>query len=104
MNSEVNKINVLDLFCGCGGFVDAGFNVIAGIDIWDVAINSYKKNNNHIGLCEDLQLFLPEKCQSALNYQNVDVIIGGPSCQGMSIAGKRDVIYMIQEIHYLWNS
>ena len=43
-----NKLNVIDLFCGCGGMskglTDAGLNIIAGIDIWDVAINSYKKN------------------------------------------------------------
>lgn len=34
-------MNVLDLFCGCGGFtkglVDSGLNVVAGIDIWDKA-------------------------------------------------------------------
>ena len=40
--SKNYKMNVLDLFCGCGGFtqgfVDAGFNVVAGIDIWDKAI------------------------------------------------------------------
>lgn len=34
-----NTLNVLDLFCGCGGMskglTDAGLNIIAGIDIWD---------------------------------------------------------------------
>ena len=38
---------MLDLFCGCGGMSkglsDAGINIIAGIDIWDVAINSIIK-------------------------------------------------------------
>ena len=41
------RLNVLDLFCGCGGMSkglqNAGLNVIAGIDIWDKAIDSYKK-------------------------------------------------------------
>ena len=41
-NSNIS--NVIDLFCGCGGMskglTDAGFNIIAGIDIWDKAINS----------------------------------------------------------------
>ena len=36
---NMNKLNVLDLFCGCGGMSkglqDSGLNVIAGIDIWD---------------------------------------------------------------------
>lgn len=42
------SMNVIDLFCGCGGMskglTDAGFNIIAGIDIWDKAIQSYTKN------------------------------------------------------------
>ena len=37
------KLNVLDLFCGCGGMskgiTDAGLNVVAGIDIWDATSN-----------------------------------------------------------------
>ena len=41
-------LNVIDLFCGCGGMskglVDSGLNVIAGIDIWDRAIESYNKH------------------------------------------------------------
>ena len=41
------SINIIDLFCGCGGMskglTDAGLNIIAGIDIWDKAINNYKK-------------------------------------------------------------
>lgn len=45
-------LNVIDLFCGCGGMSkglsDAGLHIIAGIDIWDVAINSYNKTLIHI--------------------------------------------------------
>jgi len=37
-----NTLNVIDLFCGCGGMskglTDAGLNVIVGIDIWDKGI------------------------------------------------------------------
>lgn len=43
----ISDINVIDLFCGCGGMTqgltDAGLNIIAGIDFWDKAIDSYKK-------------------------------------------------------------
>ena len=43
----IHTFNVLDLFCGCGGMSkglsDAGLNVIAGIDIWDKAIENYNK-------------------------------------------------------------
>ncbi len=89
------KINVLDLFCGCGGMSkglqDAGLNVIAGIDVWDKAINSYKKNLNHVSVCCDIREMEPEEFNN--NYIkgiNIDVIVGGPPCQGFSIAGKRD--------------
>ncbi len=90
------KINALDLFCGCGGMskglTDAGINVIAGIDIWNVAINSYKSNFNHIGICDDLTKLSPEIFESIHNKDKIkiDLIVGGPPCQGFSIAGKRD--------------
>jgi tRNA/tmRNA/rRNA uracil-C5-methylase (TrmA/RlmC/RlmD family) len=91
------KINVLDLFCGCGGMSkglhDAGLNIIAGIDIWDVAINSYKQNFNHLSLCKDLTTFSPENLNNELGKNiNIDVIVGGPPCQAYSIAGKRDLL------------
>ena len=44
-------MNVIYLFCGCGGMskglTDAGLNVIAGIDIWDKAVESYNKIFEH---------------------------------------------------------
>lgn len=100
-NKDDNSIsnmqyNVLDLFCGCGGMSrgleDAGLNVIAGIDVWDKAINSYKKNFNHQGICEDLTKLSPEQFQQKYNKDNkqIDIIVGGPPCQGFSMAGKRD--------------
>ena len=45
--TEKVKLNVLDLFCGCGGMSkgleQSGLNIVAGIDIWDKAIESYKR-------------------------------------------------------------
>jgi len=93
-NSNIS--NVIDLFCGCGGMskglTDAGFNIIAGIDIWDKAINSYKKNFHHQAICEDLTKLPPEKFNNLYNKENkqIDLIVGGPPCQGFSIAGKRN--------------
>ena len=87
-------LKVLDLFCGCGGMSkglsDAGLDVIAGIDFWDEAINSYKKNFNHTAICADLTILLPEDFSKKYNIINIDIIVGGPPCQGFSIAGKRD--------------
>lgn len=91
-----NKLNVIDLFCGCGGMskglTDSGLNIIAGIDIWDKAINSYKKNFHHQAICADLTKLPPEKFNELYNTENkqIDLIVGGPPCQSYSIAGKRD--------------
>lgn len=89
-------INVIDLFCGCGGMskglTDSGLNVIAGIDIWNKAIENYKRNFHHIGACEDLTQLLPEMFDDTYNPEHkiIDVIVGSPPCQSFSIAGRRD--------------
>ncbi len=88
-------LNTLDLFCGCGGLSkglsDAGFNIIAGIDIWDTAIKSYSSNFKHLALCRDLSKYSPEEFKIENNIDKpIDVIVGGPPCQSYSISGKRD--------------
>lgn len=70
-NSSYPKLNVLDLFCGCGGMthglIDAGLNVFAGIDIWNVAVESYQKNHNHLAICADLKTLSPEQFNRLYN-------------------------------------
>jgi len=86
--------NALDLFCGCGGlslgFEKAGINVIMGIDSWQDAIKTFNYNHKKAkGLCRDLSKIEPQEVENELNHKNVDIIIGGPPCQGFSVAGKR---------------
>ena len=88
--------NVIDLFCGCGGFSlgfeRAGFNVLLGIDVWNDALNTFKHNHkNSDTLQADLSTLSPEQILPLLKNQKIDVIIGGPPCQGFSVAGKRIV-------------
>jgi DNA (cytosine-5)-methyltransferase 1 len=92
LNSINNKFNVLDLFCGCGGMTEGlkeTLNVVCGIDIWDKAIDSYKKNHTHLSFCKDLTKFPPRELEKIINTK-IDIIVGGPPCQGFSMAGKRD--------------
>lgn len=89
-----SKLKVIDLFCGCGGLTtgleEAGLDVVAGIDIWNIAIESYKENHKHLAICEDIAKLSPSKFKSKYKITSVDIIVGGPPCQGFSIAGKRD--------------
>lgn len=80
---------VISLFSGAGGmdigFLNAGFQIIWANDIDKDACNSYKINiGDHITLASinniDLSL-IPD----------ADVVIGGPPCQGFSVAGKMDL-------------
>lgn len=89
-----STFNVIDLFCGCGGlskgFENAGFQVLLGIDAWEDAITTFNYNHKHSkGLCRDLSKLNPEDVKPELGNKSVDVIIGGPPCQGFSVAGKR---------------
>jgi DNA (cytosine-5)-methyltransferase 1 len=87
-------LTAIDLFCGCGGMTTglkaAGIEVLAGVDHWDKAMANYRRNHDHLALCEDLTTFGPEQLEARLSGRTVDLVVGGPPCQGFSIAGRRD--------------
>lgn len=85
---------VIDLFSGCGGlslgFERAGFDVRLAIDNWEDALLTYRYNHKNTDtLNADLLHLDPAKVEQDFNTHVVDVVIGGPPCQGFSIAGKR---------------
>lgn len=88
------KHTFIDLFSGCGGlslgFEMAGFKSILAIDNWKDALITYAYNRvNANTLCGDLAALDPNKIKEEYGIKKVDLIIGGPPCQGFSVAGKR---------------
>lgn len=87
---EIN--NFIDLFSGAGGllrgFMDAGIKPEFSVEVWEPAIKTHNRNypdvpvwNNDIRTISDDQI---------RKYRDrVDLIVGGPPCQGFSTIGKR---------------
>jgi DNA (cytosine-5)-methyltransferase 1 len=86
-------MNVLDLFSGCGGislgFKLAGFNISGGIDINPESIKTFKKNfPKSKAICESLLEYSDERIIKDFSKEKIDVIVGGPPCQGFSSANR----------------
>lgn len=89
MEYFMKKLTAISLFSGAGGmdvgFDRAGFAVLAGNEIDTYACETYRANHPSSKLHEgDINEYLDQ-----LNdYQGIDVVFGGPPCQGFSVAGK----------------
>ncbi len=90
------KLTYLDLFSGAGGFSlgfeRAHFKCVGAIDADETAIETYRKNfpGTPNVIRDDIRKFGPERFERLLAGETVDVIIGGPPCQGFSTARMRD--------------
>jgi DNA (cytosine-5)-methyltransferase 1 len=83
--------NFVDLFCGCGGMswglTQVGWHVLAGADLDMPAIETYRHNFGvDAGMAADLAALPPEDFASYLKLmpEELDLLIGGPPCQGFS--------------------
>ena len=85
---------VIDLFCGAGGLSEglrqAGFRPVVGVDFDKHAAATYRYNHPGVPVIEGNVEHVTGKQLIALaGTTDIDLIAGGPSCQGFSTHGKR---------------
>ncbi len=102
----------IDLFCGAGGcsegLIQAGFHILFSSDISDMVEITYRHRHEQLGLIQgtntwfersDIKNLTGEIIKERISeleifkgkdIPDIDLMIGGPSCQGFSRAGRRD--------------
>lgn len=93
-----NNMTLIDFFCGAGGlslgFLQEGFNVKLANDIEDVCIQTYKYNHPELPSNKLIQGDIKQIVDHIEEYidQEIDIVVGGPPCQGFSEANRQRVI------------
>lgn len=94
---QSNK-RIVDFFCGAGGlslgFIQEGFNVALANDIESVCIQTYKFNHPELPSEKLIQGDIKDIVDNISAYIDcdIDVVVGGPPCQGFSEANRQRVI------------
>ena len=89
------KIKTVDLFCGAGGFTEGfrkagGFDPVLAIDFDKQAIDTFSYNHPRVrAVCKDISSIDEDELRELTGGSEIDVVIGGPPCQGFSLAGRR---------------
>lgn len=84
-------MKIIDLFAGCGGmslgFIKNGYDVKLAVEINGNIAETYKLNHKNVDVIVDDINNLDGS--TLFKQRDIDVIIGGPPCQGFSMAGSR---------------
>jgi DNA (cytosine-5)-methyltransferase 1 len=100
-----DKPKGIALFAGCGGlsrgFHQAGFDVVGFAELEHNFHVTYKKNfPNSLLLGDDVRNITNDDVKDwKVAFGEIDVLFGGPPCQGFSLAGKRDVFDPRNELY-----
>lgn len=97
-STKSNAPKLIDFFCGAGGlslgFVQEGFQIDLANDYEDVCIETYKYNHPEIPENKIIQ----GDIRNIVNHlgeffdKDIDIVVGGPPCQGFSSANKQRII------------
>jgi DNA (cytosine-5)-methyltransferase 1/site-specific DNA-methyltransferase (adenine-specific) len=94
-SKKVINFNVLDIFCGAGGLSlgleKAGFKTLIGVDFNSEALKTFKNNfpMSEI-ICGDItKNDVKRKIFDLAKNKMINMIVGGPPCQGFSLKGKK---------------
>lgn len=84
-------MNVIDLFAGCGGlslgFMKSGYTITHAVEFDAAIANTYRTNHPEVDVIVDDIANIATT--GSFRMGDADVIIGGPPCQGFSMAGAR---------------
>lgn len=87
----MSKITAVSLFTGAGGmdigFESAGIKVLCANELNKDACDTYETNHPEVKL---IRGDLIEHMEDLAEFKGVDLVFGGPPCQGFSVAGKMD--------------
>ena len=87
-----------DFFAGAGGlscgFTQAGFRVCFANDFEDVCVRTYRYNHPEVPVDKVVKDDIRKIVDNVQNYidEDVDVVVGGPPCQGFSSANQQRII------------